>query len=444
MWYVYWPHVEKVPSDHEERLRVTEDTWIKRSVRGSWELTEDEKHAVPYDSFLCGPVALVSDPEESGHDFSASHRTIILSHIEYPPARAWTVALLGFRADLFAHEEKRGVGRDARQPIDLSTVGSYDIAREFFIRSEVPNQWNYGETVTQWTISVEGLDTEAAIDWMHHDFPTTAMRTVMECSGNCLAFRFGLLSQGDWIGVALPTLLDSLRTAPREHTHIEVIGYDDETRESCPPRGFYSSAPGASWIFHLKDVQCAILASELNGKPLTLDHGYPCRLVVPGWYGCAQIKWVQRLRLCSGHEPPSAQMMEFASRTHQPKKVANVVNDYLPAIIPLSVCICRVTSRETELEIEGVMWGRTCDEFSLKVTKCGIATRVLNVSVEARESGWHIWRATWRPHAGSGTYDLCPRHPGAWKLDTGAFDQPLYVEATDIKHADGEKKSGTQ
>ena len=35
----------------------------------------------------------------------------------------------------------------------------------------------------------------------------------------------------------------------------------------------------------------------MNGEPLPPDHGMPVRLVVPGWYGCAWIKWVNGIRL---------------------------------------------------------------------------------------------------------------------------------------------------
>jgi DMSO/TMAO reductase YedYZ molybdopterin-dependent catalytic subunit len=38
-----------------------------------------------------------------------------------------------------------------------------------------------------------------------------------------------------------------------------------------------------------------LLALEMNGAPLTREHGAPVRLIVPGWYGMAQVKWVRRI-----------------------------------------------------------------------------------------------------------------------------------------------------
>src|SRR5438132_4377261 len=40
-----------------------------------------------------------------------------------------------------------------------------------------------------------------------------------------------------------------------------------------------------------------ILAWEMNGKPLAAGHGFPLRLVVPGWYGIAWVKWLTRIEL---------------------------------------------------------------------------------------------------------------------------------------------------
>ena len=40
-----------------------------------------------------------------------------------------------------------------------------------------------------------------------------------------------------------------------------------------------------------------ILAYEMNGKPLTPGHGFPLRLVVPGWYGIAWVKWLTRIEV---------------------------------------------------------------------------------------------------------------------------------------------------
>ena len=41
----------------------------------------------------------------------------------------------------------------------------------------------------------------------------------------------------------------------------------------------------------------AVLAYEMNGEPLPLYHGAPVRLVVPGWYGVANVKWLEQIHV---------------------------------------------------------------------------------------------------------------------------------------------------
>src|SRR5438045_5252144 len=55
----------------------------------------------------------------------------------------------------------------------------------------------------------------------------------------------------------------------------------------------------------------------MDGGPLSLDHGHPLRLLVPGWYGCTAIKWVDEVALVGDDAPATDQMREYAGRTHQ-------------------------------------------------------------------------------------------------------------------------------
>jgi DMSO/TMAO reductase YedYZ molybdopterin-dependent catalytic subunit len=60
-----------------------------------------------------------------------------------------------------------------------------------------------------------------------------------------------------------------------------------------------------------------MLATEMNDLSLTRDHGVPIRLLVPGWYGCACIKWVNNVSLVDETTEATSQMQEYAARTFQ-------------------------------------------------------------------------------------------------------------------------------
>jgi hypothetical protein len=55
----------------------------------------------------------------------------------------------------------------------------------------------------------------------------------------------------------------------------------------------------------------------MNGVPLPKDHGAPVRLIVPGWYGCTEVKWVNEIKFVDDNEKATWQMLEFSDRTNQ-------------------------------------------------------------------------------------------------------------------------------
>jgi DMSO/TMAO reductase YedYZ molybdopterin-dependent catalytic subunit len=124
----------------------------------------------------------------------------------------------------------------------------------------------------------------------------------LECAGNNrVAFhpqvpghqwRLGAVGTAEWTGVPLVDVLDRAKLTSRAR---EVLfrgadrGHVDGRAE---PIRFERS-------LSLDDIEAcgALLAYEMNGAPLTLRHGYPLRLVVPGWYGVASVKWLTAIKI---------------------------------------------------------------------------------------------------------------------------------------------------
>ena len=104
------------------------------------------------------------------------------------------------------------------------------------------------------------------------------------------------------------------------------------------------------------------LATGMNRGPLPLDHGAPVRLVVPGWYGCSWIKWVDELRLATPDAAATTQMREFAGRTHQ-DGVPELARDYEAPAIDVAATPIRVERRRVNgvlaYRVVGIVWGCT-------------------------------------------------------------------------------------
>ena len=186
-----------------------------------------------------------------------------------------------------------------------------------------------------------------------------------------------------------------------------ITGFDDET---TPSR---TSVPGASWIFSRDDLANAVLAMRMNGAPLTRDHGAPVRLVVPGWYGCACIKWVTRVDLVGEDAPATTQMREFASRTQQAGSPA-LARDYTPAVIDTAAVPVRIEQWDAEgtitYRVVGIIWGGAASKgptsaLAIRFKATEPWRPVENCPLPASTLTWSLWTHTWRP-ASPGRYEI--------------------------------------
>jgi len=252
---------------------------------------------------------------------------------------------------------------------------------------------------------------------------------LMECAGNVRLTRFALLSVGRWAGVPFSEVLDDAKVNSAA-TRVLISGFDRYAKESK------TSVPGASWIFTLEQLKAsgAFLATELNDQPLTKDHGAPVRLVVPGWYGCSCIKWVDEITLVGEHAEATSQMKEYAARTFQ-KGVPELAKDYRAAVIEQAAMPIRVEkwsiAGKIKYRVVGIAWGGS---QPLKVLAIRFNPEEDYVPVDnfhhLKNDPWTLWSHAWSPQA-SGTYSirLAVKEPvvQARRLDSG-----YYVRSVEI------------
>jgi DMSO/TMAO reductase YedYZ molybdopterin-dependent catalytic subunit len=118
-----------------------------------------------------------------------------------------------------------------------------------------------------------------------------------ECSGNRRPIQ-GLIGNGRWTGVPLKTVLD--KAGLKTDAHEIVFFGADRGKEAVAFRGnnfdveqqYGRSLPRAR---ALAAEPAPFLAYALNGEPLTRHQGAPLRLIVPGWYGAPNVKWLSEI-----------------------------------------------------------------------------------------------------------------------------------------------------
>jgi DMSO/TMAO reductase YedYZ molybdopterin-dependent catalytic subunit len=151
-----------------------------------------------------------------------------------------------------------------------------------------------------WRLSIGGLvqqELSLSLDDLRAR-PTVRRIVTMECAGNGRArLEPHVVSQpwlaeavgtGEWGGVALAPLLEEAGVAAGA---VEVLftGLDRGVD------GGVEQAYERSLTLEQALAGDALLAFELNGVPLPPQHGSPLRLVVPGWYGMTNVKWLERV-----------------------------------------------------------------------------------------------------------------------------------------------------
>jgi DMSO/TMAO reductase YedYZ molybdopterin-dependent catalytic subunit len=225
---------------------------------------------------------------------------------------------------------------------------------------------------------------------------------LMECAGNTRAFHFGMMSAADWTGVPVSELLNLIQAEPGA-TRVLVSGFDRYQAESA------TSIPGASWIFGMDELisSRAFLATQMNGAPLTRDHGAPVRLVVPGWYGCTCIKWVNEIALIGDDADATSQMQEYSARTQQ-TGTPQRAKDYRPAAIEYAATPIRIerwlVDGQIKFRVVGLLWGGSLPVKTLEIRFNPEEEYVpVDYMMPARDDSWSFWTRTWMPKV-AGTY----------------------------------------
>lgn len=338
-------------------------------------------------------------------------------------------------AEGVSFQEPRNQGWDGRLYTDLARIDRDNLLVDndaFYVRTFYPDLL---VPPPQWTLEVSGLATATSLR-LPDLLPLSIDQgpVFLECSGNGSTAAFGLMSSATWRGIPIDDVFDRIAIDPNA-TRVEVSGFD----EHSVPSANGHSTPGASWIFTFEQLRQAgaFLATHMNGAPLPPDHGEPVRLMVPGWYGCCAIKWVDGLRFVDDSEPASSQMIEFASRTHQPRGAA-LAREFLPAQMQQAAMPTRVerheVNGETVYRIIGILWGGTAPTNRLAIRFDDGPLEPVDVCpTQVTNRTWTVWEHAWRP-ARAKRYRVTmaiddPRVPTN-RLDSGYYEREIVI--TDV------------
>ncbi len=256
--------------------------------------------------------------------------------------------------------------------------------------------------------------------------PQRTLPVTLECAGDGRAllsprplsqpWLAGAVGTAEWTGTPLRALLDEVGLA--EGVEEVVFTGLDHGVEGGVEQDYQRSLPLAEALH--ADV---LLAWAMNGRPLEPQHGFPLRLIVPGWYGMAHVKWLRAIDAIphpfTGYQQSVAyRYSQSRDEPGEPVTLMRVRALMVPPGFPDFATRTRFLSRGP-VALTGRAWSGRARITAVEVSVNGGRTWApAEVGEPLGRYGWQPWRFHWE--ATPGTYELCCR-----ATDSSGHVQPL-------------------
>jgi DMSO/TMAO reductase YedYZ molybdopterin-dependent catalytic subunit len=271
---------------------------------------------------------------------------------------------------------------------------------------------------SQWKLRVGGL-VERSLTLGLEELrarPARTLAVTLECAGNGRAllaprapasqpWLLEAVGTAEWTGTPLAPLLREAGLAEGaaevvftgldrgvqggvEHDYERSLALDDALREEV------------------------LLAYAVNGVPLPPQHGYPLRLIVPGWYGMTHVKWLREITVGGGGFHGWQQAEAYLFRRTEDED-GTPVTRMLPRSLLVPPGIPEFLSRERFLQagpcvVEGRAWSGLAPVERVEVSiDGGEAWADAELGAALSPFAWAGWRFSWE--AQPGEYELCCR-----------------------------------
>jgi DMSO/TMAO reductase YedYZ molybdopterin-dependent catalytic subunit len=238
--------------------------------------------------------------------------------------------------------------------------------------------------------------------------PSVTSPMLLECAGNGRVFLVpqarglqwgtGAVGNAEWTGVPLGALLERAKVKAGA-VDVVLVGKDAGTiaDPATPgPIAFDRSVP----LEKARRDEC-VLATAMNGEPLTPAHGAPVRAVIGGWYGMASVKWLVEVRVTDRPYAGFFQTLDYSHwvRARNGRPELTPVTEIQPKAIILRPGLNDAVPAGKEVVVMGKAWAGTKVakvEFSADGGKTWAAAKL---GGEEKAFAWREWSFAWTPAA---------------------------------------------
>lgn len=245
-------------------------------------------------------------------------------------------------------------------------------------------------------------------------FARTSVMATVTCAGNRriefavekavpgVPWDAGAIGNAEWSGVRLSEVLKHAGIKA-EAKHVWFEG-QDQIMANGQTRTFGGSIPLATALDDAATTR-AILADRMNGKPLTAEHGFPLRTLVPGYIGARSVKWLSKITVS---DRPSSNF--YLAQTY--KLVKENTPENVAAASPIfefltnsAICEAKPVAGTGKYVVKGYALaggqrGNRIAEISL-TTDNGKTWQPAKIVSPIRDFGWVLWSAEIEVPAGT-------------------------------------------
>ncbi len=263
----------------------------------------------------------------------------------------------------------------------------------------------------------------------HHDVAFT-----LECSGNHgFQWNIGLVGNALWTGTPLAALLHEAGPLPDGS---EVVFWGTETGlEDIDGVEVVEQFARSMSLAEAMDPR-NILCWGMNGAPLPAEHGGPVRLIAPGWYGIANVKWLTRIEVID--RPYEGRFMAREYRTIRTEERNGQLLAKITSVghVNLKSAPAKVTRLDGQYRIIGAAWGGPIARVEVQIDDGAWQPATIEQQGDT-EFTWVIWSLDWGQPS-DGQHTITTRTIDSDGNVQPAMDDPLIANKLTFWESNGQ------
>jgi DMSO/TMAO reductase YedYZ molybdopterin-dependent catalytic subunit len=243
--------------------------------------------------------------------------------------------------------------------------------------------------------------------------PRQSVVFTLECSGdNGLPFFTSAVGNAQWVGTSLA---DILKAAQIKDGALEVVFFGADKGEEVVRKGTPLELKFTAHFARSMSVEDAmnpanILCYEMNGEALPAAHGAPVRLIAPGWFGIANVKWLRRIEVRNTRFMNRFMGRDYVTVREEQQNGEMVVVETSVGRVLLKSAPARVTLNDGRYRISGMAWGPTPVAAVEVRVDDGTWTKAVLAEPDKSPFAWRFWHLYW------------PATPGEHSITSRAID----------------------